>query len=77
MEQLISKITEKTGISMEQAQGAIETVMDFIGDKLPSPIANQIKGLLGGDGDAAGDGGGLGGLLDKAKGGLGGLLGGD
>ena len=76
MEQLIKMITDKTGISMEQAQGAIETVMEFVGDKLPAPIANQVKGLMGGDADGGG-GGGMGDLLGKAKEGLGGLLGGD
>ncbi|NNF64417.1 MAG: hypothetical protein HKN07_09160 [Acidimicrobiia bacterium] len=76
MDQLIKMITDKTGISMEQAQGAIETVMDFVGDKLPAPIANQVKGLMGGDA-GSGEGGGVGDLLGKAKEGLGGLLGGD
>lgn len=77
MEQLIKMITDKTGISMEQAQGAIETVMEFVGDKLPAPIANQVKGLMGGDAGGGGGMGGMGDLLDKAKEGLGGLLGGD
>ncbi|MBT8211800.1 MAG: hypothetical protein KJN71_01510 [Acidimicrobiia bacterium] len=71
MDDLIKQITEKTGISMDQAKGAIEQVMNFLGDKLPGPIASQVKGFLGDDdgGDDGGDEGG--GLMGK----LGGLLG--
>ena len=81
MDDLIKQITEKTGISIDQAKGAISTVMGFVGDKLPAPIASQVQKLLGsddggGDGDGGdGDGGdddGGGSLLDKAKGMFGG-----
>lgn len=70
MDQLIQMISEKAGITAEQAKTAITGVMDFISDKLPGPIADQVKGLVEGGGDAAG------GLMDKVTGGLGGLLGG-
>ena len=43
MDDLIKQITDKTGISMDQAKGAIEQVMNFLGDKLPGPIASQVK----------------------------------
>ncbi len=78
MDDLIKQITDKVGISPDQAKGAIKTVMGFIGDKLPSPIAGQVNKLLGDDSDGDdGDDNGGGGLLDQAKGALGGLLGGD
>ena len=81
VDDLIKTIQEKTGLPVDKAQDVIETVVGFIADKLPGPIGDQVKGFLGGDGDAGGDGGGEGGgLLDQAKdalGGLGGLLGGD
>lgn len=71
MEELLKTVQEKTGLDLDQAQGAIEAVLDFIKDKLPAPIASQIEGFIGGDG------GGAGGLMDKL-GDLGkGLLGGD
>ena len=70
MEQLIQTISEKAGISAEQAKTAVTGVIDFISDKLPEPIANQVKGLVEGGGAAAG------GMMDKVTGGLGGLLGG-
>ena len=81
MDDLIKQIQEKTGLPVDKAQDVIETVVAFIADKLPGPIGDQVKNLLGdkeGGGEGGGDAGG--GLLDQAKdalGGLGGLLGGD
>lgn len=57
MEQLIKMVTEKTGISAEQAKGAVETVLGFLKDKIPG-VGGQIDGLLSGN---------LGGLADMAK----------
>ncbi len=82
MDELIKQIQEKTGLPVDKAQDIIETVVGFVADKLPGPIASQVKGFLGADDDddaGSGDDDG-GGLMDKAKdalGGLGGLLGGD
>lgn len=81
VDELIKTIQEKTGLPVDKAQDVIETVVNFIADKLPGPIGDQVKGFLGGDeggGESTGDAGG--GLMDQAKdalGGLGGLLGGD
>lgn len=64
MEEIIKLVKEKTGISEEQARTAVATVVNFLKDKLPAPIAGQIDGLL--SGSAAGDAlKGLGGLLGK------------
>ena len=77
MEDLIKQITDKVGISPDQAKGAIKVVSGFIGDKLPGPIADQVNKFLGDDdGDSGGDDDNGGGLMDQAKGALGGLLGG-
>ena len=65
MEALIKMVAERAGIDESQAAKAIEVVVGQLKDKLPEPIAGQLEGLLGGDGD--GDGGGapdLGGALD-------------
>ena len=69
MEALVNLVSEKTGISPELAQKAVEITLNFVKDKLPAPVAGQIDGLL--SGEEGGEGGGLGGL---AKG-LGGLMG--
>ena len=67
MDELVKQVAQKVGISEEMAKTAVDTVLGFLKDKLPGPIASQIDGLLGG-GDLAGQAGGL-------LGGLGGLLG--
>ena len=66
MDELVKMVSEKTGISEEQAQQAVKTVVGYLKDKLPKPIAGQIdKALSGGQVDA-----------DELSKGLGDLLGG-
>ena len=81
MNELLEQLKSKVGLDDEQAGGALATVIEFIQDKLPAPIAAQLAGLIGmggGDDDAeGGDAGGLGDLADKAKDALGGMFGGD
>ncbi len=50
-------VSEKTGISADQAKGAVDTVLGFLKDKIPG-IGGQLDGLLSGD---------LGCLADMAK----------
>ena len=79
MDELIKQLQEKTGLGVDQIKSVVSGVADFLGDKLPGPLGSQVTKLLGGgddDGDAGGDDDGGGGLMDKAKGALGGLLGG-
>ena len=70
MEELIKKVTEKTGISPDQAKTAVTTVLGFLKDKLPAPIAGQIENAIGGGGGGE-EASGLGGIASK----VGGLLG--
>lgn len=53
MEELIKRITEKTGISEEQARSAINTVSGYLKEKLPAPIATQVDSFLTGGGGAS------------------------
>jgi uncharacterized protein (DUF2267 family) len=64
MEELIKLVSQRAGISEGQARAAVETVLGFLKDKLPAPIAGQIDGLLSGKspGDLVQ---GLGGLLGR------------
>jgi hypothetical protein len=58
MDELIKRITEKTGISEDQARTAVTTVSGFLKEKLPAPLAGQIDNVLSGAGgmtDKAGD----------------------
>ena len=54
MDELIAQVSQRTGLSHEQAQQAVQTVLDFVKSRLPAPIAGQIDGLLGGAGGMLG-----------------------
>ena len=58
MDELVKMVAAKVGISEAQAKQAVETVLGFLKDKLPEPIAGQLDAALEGDliglGDLAG-----------------------
>lgn len=56
MEELVKLVTQKAGISEDQAKKAIETVVGFLKQKLPAPIAGQIDSLLSGSSPLGGIG---------------------
>jgi uncharacterized protein (DUF2267 family) len=60
MDELVKTVADKVGISEAQAKQAVETVMEFLKDKLPEPIAGQLDAVL--DGDVSGLGDVVGGL---------------
>ncbi|MBK9332937.1 MAG: hypothetical protein IPM96_11175 [Ignavibacteria bacterium] len=60
MDELIKMVSEKAGITAEQAKSAIETVGGFVKNKLPAGLGDQVSKFLEGK-----DGGGL---ADVAKG---------
>ena len=73
MEELIKQVSERTGISREQAQTAVETVLTHVKKALPDSISSQLDSVLGGGAGAVGD------LTSRASdivGGLGGAFGG-
>ena len=55
MEELVKRITDKTGISEDQARTAVTTVTGFLKEKLPAPIAGQIDNVISGAGGAVVD----------------------
>jgi len=65
MQEIIKLVSEKTGIPEAQAKIAVDTVVGFLKQKLPAPLASQLDGLLAGGGmpDLGSLAGGLGGLL--------------
>ena len=72
MEELVRQVVERTGISEAQARTAVETVVGFLKERLPAPIAGQVDGALGAAGGALG---GLAGQAGDMLGGLGGMFG--
>ena len=71
MEELVKLVTQKAGISSEQATRAINAVVAFVKEKLPGPIGAEVEKLIAGG--AGGGMGELGSLLGKAEGMFGGL----
>jgi uncharacterized protein (DUF2267 family) len=72
MEELIRQVSERSGISEAQARKAVDTVMNYMRDKLPASVSGTIDGALGGSANVAGD------VADTAQnvlGGIGGMFG--
>jgi uncharacterized protein (DUF2267 family) len=68
MDELIKQVTQKANISPDQAKQAVDTVLDFLKDKLPAPVVDQIKAALSGQQvDASAVTNALGGLFGGKK----------
>ncbi len=48
MDELINNVAKQANISPEQATAAVNAVLDFMKDKLPAPVVDQIKAALSG-----------------------------
>jgi nucleoid DNA-binding protein len=46
MKELINIIVQKTGISQENAQKAVQVTLGFLKTKLPAPLAGQLDSFL-------------------------------
>ena len=46
MDELIQKVQQRAGIDESQASAAVNTVIDFLKDRLPEPIAGQVESAL-------------------------------
>ena len=66
MDELIKQVSERAGISEEQAKAAVETVAGFLKERVPAPYNSYVDSFLGGGG---GEGGGLLGSLSGMFGG--------
>ena len=73
MDQLVTEVSRRTGLSHEQAQQAVQAVLEVVKGRLPPSMAGQLDALLGAP---AASGAGSGGLAQQAEGLLGGMLGG-
>jgi hypothetical protein len=73
MHQLVELVAQKAGLPADKAQTAVTTVIGFLKDKLPGPLASQLDQVVS---DQSGTtAGGAGGLADAAKN-VGGMFGG-
>ncbi len=71
MNEIIQKLMAKTGLPEDKAAAAVEVVVSYLKDKLPSSVSAQLDGLLAGGGASAvteklgATAQGLGGMLGK------------
>jgi hypothetical protein len=64
MDELVSIVSQKTGISAQQARTAVQAVLDHLKSVLPQPLAGQLDSFVGGEATDGGSGlGNLGGML--------------
>src|SRR4051794_16095626 len=71
MEELITLVSQKTGLPPDRARTAVETVLTFVKGKLPAAIGAHLDQAVAGGGSGGGSGAGL---ADVAKS-IGGMLG--
>lgn len=71
MTEIVKLVSQKTGLDEAKAKQAVDTVMGYLRNKLPAPIASQIDGVLGDGGAQKGSRAG-----DVAKN-IGGMFGGE
>ena len=73
IDELLKRVTERTGLSPEQAKSAVDCVLGFLREKLPAPLASGLDSFIG-DGESA-EAGGEGGMAAKASAAIGSLFG--
>jgi hypothetical protein len=70
MNELIQRLTDKAGLSQEQAASAMQIVLGLVKEKLPAPVAMQVESILTGGAEGGTAPGGIGGALGGALGGM-------
>ncbi|HET7599633.1 MAG TPA: hypothetical protein VFK09_05050 [Gemmatimonadales bacterium] len=64
MDELINMVAQKTGLGPDKARTAVDTVLGFLKNRLPGPIASQLDSAVSGAGAGSGGAGkGLGGMF--------------
>lgn len=73
MDELIKRVSERTGLPDDKARAAVDTVIGFLKERLPSPIAGQVDNVLNSGGGTIANAGDA--VMDKAGDLLGGIFG--
>jgi len=68
IDEIVKRVVDKTGMSPEHAQMAVTTVLGFLKERLPAPLASSLDSYLGG-GESSG-GGDMASTATEALGGL-------
>jgi hypothetical protein len=61
MQDLVQRLSEKTGLSPDESQQAVTVVVNHLKEKLPAPLASALDSFLA-DGSGQGES-----MFDKAK----------
>lgn len=61
MDELVQKLSQKTGLSPDKAQEVVSVVLSHLKEKLPAPLASGLDSYLAGGSTEGGS------LADKAK----------
>jgi len=66
---LIRSVADKIGVSEDKASTAVETVLSYVKNRLPQPVANQLDNVVGKSGPEGGGGisGAMGSILGSEK----------
>jgi len=60
MNEIIQRLTQRTGLPEDKANAAVETITGYLKEKLPAPVASQIDSLIGGESGGEEQSGGIG-----------------
>ena len=63
MDEIVSLVSKKTGLSKDMAKVAVNLVLDFLKKKLPKPMAGEIDMLVANESKVASAAGTVEGLL--------------
>jgi uncharacterized protein (DUF2267 family) len=63
MDELIQQLKSRVGLDDDKARSAVQTVVEFLKQRLPGPVASQLDSVI--------SGGGINAIKDKAEGFLG------
>ena len=50
MDELINLVSQRTGIPADKAQMAVQTIVGFLKERLPAPVAAELDCLISGGG---------------------------
>ena len=48
MDEMAKMVSQRTGLSQDQSRQATQVVMDILMNRLPTPIANQVRDAMTG-----------------------------
>jgi hypothetical protein len=70
MNEIVRMVSQKTGMDEAKSKQAVDTVLGFLRNKLPAPIASQVENVISGNGGAVGKAmGGMGNVAKNVMGG--------